>query len=275
MKGARSLDVEIVRGIDIPDGLRETWDVQLAYYFTKSERALRHLVDYGRARPVEAIVARDDNATLVATRAAAALGLPHNPLEAAEAARDKGLMRERFAAYGVPSPVFRRVPLASDPQQVAGQVRYPCVVKPLRLNGSKGVIRADDPLTFVAAFTRLRRILVADGYPLDRTEILVQDYLPCGEVALEGLLTDGQLHVVPLFDKPDPLEGPFFEETIYVTPSRLPADVQDAIADCAARAAAALGLREGPLHAELRVNERGPWMLEIAGRSIGGRGSHL
>ncbi len=270
MTAARSLDVEIVRGIDIPDGLRETWDVPLALDFTNSETALRHLVDYCRAQPVDAIVALDDNATLLATRAAAALGLPHNPLEAAEAARDKGLMRERFAAYGVPSPVFRRVPLASDPQEIAGQVRYPCVVKPLRLNGSKGVIRADDPLTFVAAFTRLRRILVSDGYPLDRTEILVEDYLPGGEVALEGLLTDGQLHVLALFDKPDPLEGPFFEETIYVTPSRLPAAVQDTIADCAARAAAALGLREGPLHAELRVNERGPWMLEIAGRSIGG-----
>ncbi len=270
MTAARSLDVEIVRGIDIPDGLRETWDVPLALDFTNSETALRHLVDYCRAQPVDAIVALDDNATLLATRAAAALGLPHNPLEAAEAARDKGLMRERFAAYGVPSPVFQRVSLASDPQEIAGQVRYPCVVKPLRLNGSKGVIRADDPLTFVAAFTRLRRILVGDGYPLDRTEILVEDYLPGGEVALEGLLTDGQLHVLALFDKPDPLEGPFFEETIYVTPSRLPADVQDEIADCAARAAAALGLREGPLHAELRVNERGPWMLEIAGRSIGG-----
>src|SRR5258708_9925987 len=270
MTAARSLDVEIVRGSDIPDGLRETWDVPLALDFTNSETALRHLVDYGGAQPVDAIVALDDNAHLPATRAAAALGLPHNPLEAAEAARDKGLMRERFAAYGVPSPVFRRVPLASDPQEIAGQVRYPCVVKPLRLNGSKGVIRADDPLAFVAAFTRLRRILVSDGYPLDRTEILVEDYLRGGEVALEGLLTDGQLHVLALFDKPDPLEGPFFEETIYVTPSRLPADVQDEIADCAARAAAALGLREGPLHAELRVNERGPWMLEIAGRSIGG-----
>src|SRR5258708_4075656 len=270
MTAARSLDVEIVRGSDIPDGLRETWDVPLALDFTNGETALRHLVDYCRAQPVDAMVALDDNATLLATRAAAALGLPHNPLEAAEAARDKGLMRERFAAYSVPSPVFQRVSLASDPQEIAGQVRYPCVVKPLRLNGSKGVIRADDPLTFVAAFTRLRRILVGDGYPLDRTEILVEDYLPGGEVALEGLLTDGQLHVLALFDKPDPLEGPFFEETIYVTPSRLPADVQDAIADCAARAAAALGLREGPLHAELRVNERGPWMLESAGRSIGG-----
>src|SRR5258705_494931 len=134
MTAARSLDVEIVRGIDIPDGLRETWDVPLALDFTNSETALRHLVDYCRAQPVDAIVALDDNATLLATRAAAALGLPHNPLEAAEAARDKGLMRERFAAYSVPSPVFRRVPLASDPEEIAGQGRYPCVVKPLRVN---------------------------------------------------------------------------------------------------------------------------------------------
>src|SRR5258706_218969 len=202
MTAARSLDVEIVRGIDIPDGLRETWDVPLALDFSNSETALRHLVDYCRAQPVNAIVALDDNATLLATRAAAALGLPHNPLEAAEAARDKGLMRERFAAYGVPSPVFRRVPLASDPQEIAGQVRYPCVVKPLRLNGSKGVIRADDPPTFVAAFTRLRRILVGDGYPLDRTEILVEDYLPGGEVALEELILRHALgFAIPSFDR--------------------------------------------------------------------------
>ncbi|MGH2479522.1 MAG: ATP-grasp domain-containing protein, partial [Ktedonobacteraceae bacterium] len=104
----------------------------------------------------------------------------------------------------------------------------------------------------------------------DATSFLVEDFLPGCEVALEGILTRGQLKVLTLFDKPDPLDGPFFEETIYVTPSRLPESTQEAIARCVATAAASLGLREGPVHAELRVNERGPWMLEIAGRSIGG-----
>ncbi len=131
-------------------------------------------------------------------------------------------------------------------------------------------MRADDPEQLVAAFNRLKRLLLADGNPLDGTEILVEDFIPGFEVALDGLLRPDGLHVLALFDKPDPLDGPFFEETIYVTPSRLPEATQAAIADCAARAAAAIGLRDGPIHAELRVNERGPWMVEIAGRSIGG-----
>ncbi len=179
-------------------------------------------------------------------------------------------MRDLMAAAGVPCPVFRRFPLAGEPAAIAEQVTYPCVVKPLRLSGSRGVIRADDLAEFVAAFTRLTRLLLGDGNPLDRTEVLVEDFIPGGEVALEGLLTDGKLRVLALFDKPDPLDGPFFEETIYVTPSRLPARTQRAIAQVAGAAAVSIGLRHGPVHAELRVNERGPWMLEIAGRSIGG-----
>jgi formate-dependent phosphoribosylglycinamide formyltransferase (GAR transformylase) len=105
---------------------------------------------------------------------------------------------------------------------------------------------------------------------LETTDILIEDFIPGKEVAVEGLLTGGALHLLALFDKPDPLDGPFFEETIYVTPSRLPVAVQEAIAACVAQAAAAIGLRDGPVHAELRVNDDGPWMLEIAGRSIGG-----
>jgi biotin carboxylase len=179
-------------------------------------------------------------------------------------------MRALMSAAGVPCPVFRRFALAGDPAAIAAQVSYPCVVKPLRLSGSRGVIRADDPEQLVAAFERLKRILVGDGNPLDGTDILVEDFIPGVEVALEGLLTDGALHVLAIFDKPDPLDGPFFEETIYITPSRLPDETQVAIADCAEGAARAIGLCDGPVHAELRVNERGPWMLEIAGRSIGG-----
>src|SRR5690606_36144673 len=148
-------------------------------------------------------------------------------------------------------------------------LRYPCVVKPLRLNGSRGVIRADDPAGFVAAARRLARLL-------DRLEgsgphpFLVEDFIPGFEVALEGLIDQGRLQLLALFDKPDPLDGRFFEETLYVTPSRLPAEVQAAIVETAARAAAAVGLQRGPLHAELRVNAQGPWMVELAGRTIGG-----
>jgi biotin carboxylase len=131
-------------------------------------------------------------------------------------------------------------------------------------------MRADDSHEFIAAFQRLKRLLVNEGNPEQETSFIVEDFIPGFEVALEGLLTGGQLKVLALFDKPDPLDGPFFEETLYVTPSHFPVETQQAIAHCAATAAASLGLRQGPVHAELRVNERGPWMLEIAGRSIGG-----
>ena len=272
LDAAERLGVEVVRCLDVPAGLDEWWNVPLAVDFTDLDTAAARIVEYGRAHPVDAILAVDDSATILATRAAAALDLPHNPIEAAEAARDKGLMRALFAAHGVPSTTFRRFPLATDPAVIAEQVTFPAVVKPLRLSGSRGVIRADNPAELAMAVARLKRLLLGDGYPLDGTDMLVEDFIPGGEVALEGLLTDGRLRVLALFDKPDPLDGPFFEETIYVTPSRLPRATQRAIARVAEAAARAIGLRDGPVHAELRVPPvpDSPRMLEIAGRSIGG-----
>src|SRR5205823_6983990 len=164
--------------------------------------------------------------------------------------------------------------LAEDATKLATRVGYPCVLKPLRLAASRGVIRAGDPPGFVAAFRRLQRILgepdVAACGPWTR-QILVEDFVPGPEVALEGLVIDGRLEVLGLFDKPDPLDGPFFEETIYVTPSRLPAPAQRALIRRGEEAVAALGVREGPIHAELRYNAQGPWLIELAARPIGGR----
>jgi biotin carboxylase len=270
MEAARTLDVEVVRGLDLPPQLADEWGAPLKTDFADVEASTSAIVAYARAHPLDAIVPVDDSATLLASRAAEALGLPHNPPEAAEAARDKGLMRAKMSAGGVPCPVFRRFHLTDDPREIARAVEYPCVVKPLRLSGSRGVIRADDEDELVAAFERTKRILLGDGFPLETTDILVEDFIPGVEVALEGLLTSGELHTLAIFDKPDPLDGPFFEETIYVTPSRLTAESQAAVSACVAQAAASIGLRDGPVHAELRVNERGPWMVEIAGRSIGG-----
>ena len=160
-----------------------------------------------------------------------------------------------------------------DPAKVGSRVQFPCVLKPLMLSGSRGVIRADDPAQFAVAFRRiaalLRRPELARSQDAHRW-ILVEDFIPGREIALEGLLGDGQLRVLTLFDKPDPLDGPFFAETFYVTPSRLAPDVQRAVADCTLEATRALGLCRGPIHAELRVNDRGPWIVEIAPRSIGG-----
>jgi biotin carboxylase len=173
----------------------------------------------------------------------------------------------------VPVPRFRLLRLADDPAVLARQIDYPCVLKPLALSASRGVIRANDAQEFVAAFHRIAAILESVEAPLPdeaRRALLVEEFIPGGEVALEGLLIGGTLHVLAIFDKPDPLDGPFFEETIYVTPSRLPQAVQARIAAVSRDACAALGLTEGPIHAELRLNERGPFVLEVAARSIGG-----
>jgi biotin carboxylase len=179
-------------------------------------------------------------------------------------------MRDRFAAAGPPGPTTRNFRLDADPVEIAAGLDYPVVVKPTCLNGSRGVIRADGPAELVAAFTRTRQLLLDLGYDPDDEVILIESFIPGFEVAVEGLMTNGRLRVLALFDKPDPLDGPYFEETIYVTPSRLPARVRAQIARTTKRMALAVGVRHGPVHAELRVNDEGVWPIEVAGRSIGG-----
>ena len=269
-QAAARLDLDVVQVTDTPRVLADRWGMPLALDFTRPDDAIAALASFSTEHPIDAILALDDSATVLAARAAAVLGLPHNAPEAALAARDKWVMREALRRGGVPVPDYRRCPLATDPARIAGEIDFPVVVKPLRLSGSRGVIRADDSAEFIQAWERARRIVLREGESLDRGELLVERYLPGVEVALEGLLTGGALQTQALFDKPDPLDGPFFEETIYVTPSRLPEATQLAISDRTAEAAAALGLREGPVHAELRVNADGVWLIEMAGRSIGG-----
>ncbi len=269
LSAAKRLNLEVVVGIDLPETLAEYWHVPLGVDFTALQASVQTIVEYAQEHPIAAILSVDDAASELAAFASEALGLAHNSPKAAEAARDKLLMRSLMSKGGAPCPVFRPFSLSADPAWVATRVTYPCVVKPLRLSGSRGVIRANNPDELVAAFNRTRRLLLSEGCS-KHDSLLVEDFIPGFEVALEGILTRGQLKVLALFDKPDPLDGPFFEETIYVTPSRLPVKVQEEIARCVTIGAASLELREGPVHAELRVNEQGPWMLEIAGRSIGG-----
>jgi biotin carboxylase len=270
LSAAKRLNLEVVVGIDLPETLSEYWHVPLGLDFVEPDSSVRTIVEFAQEHPIHAIISVDDSATELAARASAVLGLAHNSPQAAEAARDKLLMRRLMSAGGAPCPIFHPFSLSDDPLWIATQVTYPCVLKPLRLSGSRGVIRADDPAEFVVAFNRLKRLLISEGNSEYETSMLVEDFIPGFEVALEGMLTHGQLKALALFDKPDPLDGPFFEETIYTTPSRLTDSVQEDIARSVAVAAASLGLKEGPVHAELRVNEQGPWMLEIAGRSIGG-----
>lgn len=248
-------------------------DSLLTLDFADPDKAARTVAELARRQPFDAVVPVDDLTTVVGAAVAEKLGLPANSVAAVATARNKHRMREALARAGIPTPAFTLLTLADDPAVAARRVPYPCVLKPTILAASRGVIRADDEAAFVAAFRRIEAILrspevaaLGDG----ASEILVEGFVPGAEVALEGLLVDGRLHVLALFDKPDPLDGPFFEETIYVTPSRLPAATRAAIAACTARAARALGLRDGPIHAELRVNAGGPWPIELAARSIGG-----
>ncbi len=244
----------------------------LAVDLADAERGAAQICAHAKTWPLAAIIGVDDETVMLAARASERLGLPHNPPEAIAATCNKHRFRTRLANSGLPAPRFTLVPVTADPRAAARTVPYPAVLKPLSLSASRGVIRADDEAAFVAAFRRVRAILEASGARGEAGEhILVEDYIPGAEIALEGLLQDGRLTTLAIFDKPDPLEGPVFEETIYVTPSRLPEEVQAEVHDTVERATAALDLVEGPIHAELRINERGVWPIEIAPRTIGGQ----
>ncbi len=205
-------------------------------------------------------------------RRPALLGLRHNPVEAVAAARDKLAMRARLAAFEVPQPAFAPLPAGAGAEEVAavvGAVGLPCVIKPTTLSGSQGVLRADTPDEAVAVAQRVRRIADAAGVD-PRAPLLVERFAPGPEVAVEGLLVSGELRTLAVFDKPDPLDGPAFEETIYVTPTRLaPGDVA-AVQGATSAATAALGLVDGPVHAELRVRDGRATVIEVAARTIGG-----
>lgn len=273
MRAARRLGAEVVVGSERRQAVAKP-GATLTLDFRDPAHATAQIVAAARERPFDAIVGVDDDTVLLAAMAAAALGIPHNAVAAVRATRNKHLMRRLLADAGVPSPWFTLVRLDEDLTAAARRLRYPCVVKPTFLSASRGVIRADDETNFVRAVERVRAILtepeVATAGGEEASHVLVEEYIPGAEAALEGLLVDGELHVLALFDKPDPLEGPYFEETIYVTPARLSPAHERALVEATAAAARALGLREGPVHAEVRLNEQGAWVVEIAARSIGG-----
>jgi biotin carboxylase len=267
LTAARALSAEVV--VASERRLVSLGDNQLTLDLRRPEAAAEAIAAVAQERPLDAVVAVDDQGVRVAALAATRLGLSGNPLEAAAATRDKAAMRRALAAAGVPQPEHRTVGPSQDPAAVAAEIGFPCVVKPLSLSASRGVIRADDPRTAAAAATRVRAILSEAGEDPGGT-LLIERYVPGAEVAVEGLLRAGALEPLAIFDKPDALEGPYFEETIFTTPSRLPGEIVAAVTRTTADACAALGLREGPIHAELRVHGGHVWMLELAARSIGG-----
>ena len=218
------------------------------------------------------MVATDDAVVELGSRVAEALDLPHNPPEAAQCSRRKDLSRQVLAGAGVPVPGFRLVRLDRPVRPQIASIDYPCVVKPLALSGSRGVIRADDADALLAAADRVRRILAVE-YARESAlsmQVLVEDFVPGEEVALEGMLHEGRLAVLAIFDKPDPLNGPYFEETYYLTPSRHPAGIRERVTRRVQQACTALDVREGPVHAEVRISDGDSVILEVASRTIGG-----
>jgi biotin carboxylase len=267
LAAARTLGAEVV--VASERRLVSIGDAQLTLDLRRPEAAAEAIAAAAKQRPLDAVVAVDDQGVRVAALAAERLGLPGNRLPAVAATRDKAAMRRALAAAGVPQPEHRTVGPGEDPAAVAAEVGLPCVVKPLSLSASRGVIRADDPRAAAAAAARVRAILAEAGEDPEGP-LLIERYVPGAEVAVEGLMRAGVLEPLAVFDKPDALEGPYFEETIFTTPSRLPSEIVAAVTRMTADACGALGLREGPVHAELRVDDERVWMLELAARSIGG-----
>ncbi len=274
-EAARKLNVQLVYVTDRCHQLEDPWgDQAIAVHFETPELAAYTVMEALGGQEASGILALGDRPVVAAAYAARGLGILHNHPLSVEACRSKLRMREVFRDADLRVPWFRKLPLDPTPEPALLGISYPCVLKPLSLSASQGVMRANNRDEFLTAAARIRLLLESPEILATREpnldQMLVEGYMPGSEVAVEGLLTNGALRVLAIFDKPDPLEGPYFEETIYVTPSRLPDSQQQAIEQCARDAARALGLSHGPIHAEFRINEDGVWPLEVAPRPIGG-----
>ena len=275
-EAAERLGVRLVFATDRCEHLDDPWaDSAIPIRFHKEAESVERIVRAFADAPPHGMLAVGDRATMLAARTARVLGLSGHPPEAAEAARDQRLTRLRFRAAGLQVPWFAVVeqPTVPDPTAIAA-LPFPVVVKPLTLSGSRGVIRANTPDEFIAAYRRLQCLLQSPEVKAMKDKaantIQIESFIEGREYAVEGVLHHGQVQILAIFDKPDPLDGPFFEETIYVTPSRAGAAIEADIRTAVSAAASALGLHHGPIHAECRVNHRGVFVLEVAARPIGG-----
>ena len=268
---ARKLGVEIVAAANYCHRLAPSWGLPpiMALHFDQPEQAadtvLREIDG-----TLDAVLAVDDSGVELAALLSERLGLPGNPAHAVRRVRDKLAFRRLLQEREFLCPEFHHLPTGEDPRKLVPDLKFPVVVKARRLSGSRGVIRADDSEELLRAVNRVRAIQSRADRDAQELGLIIEDFIPGREYALEGTLERGELTTLALFDKPDPLDGPYFEETLYVTPSRLPGALQERIHHEVARACRVAGLAAGPVHAEVRVNEHGIWLLEIAARSIGG-----
>ncbi|HKT81191.1 MAG TPA: ATP-grasp domain-containing protein [Vicinamibacterales bacterium] len=272
---AERIGIDLVYATDRCNILDDPWrDGAIAVRFHDETKSVDAIAGAARAIHVEGVLAVGDRPVVLAATVSAELGLPWHPTSAALITRSKQRTRERLRDAGLLVPEFRVLPLTAEIPELDSSLPYPAVIKPVALSGSRGVMRVDGPEALCAAIYRLRAIVqsadVRGERNADHSLALVETFISGREYAVEGLMTHGELQVLAVFDKPDPLDGPFFEETIYCTPSTASPDVQDAIIEAIGMAAKAIGLGHGPIHAECRVNDRGVYVLEVAGRPIGG-----
>lgn len=240
--------------------------------FREEDLALQELLRAAAQHQIVGVIGTDDTTTELAAKFAQALQLPHNDPAAVRIARRKDQARARLAAQGVPVPLYRRIDLQQPLQAQLKDVEYPVVVKPVALSASRGVIRANHPAELLTAITRVQQLLhsINDLEADAQRYLLLEQYIPGAEIAVEAMLYRGDLQILTIFDKPDPLEGPFFEETYYITPTCLSLAQQAEVKRVVQLACAAYGLQEGPVHAECRLNDDGVFILEVAARTIGG-----
>ena len=274
-EAADKLGVRLVFASDRCDRLEDPWwDQAIPVRFYEEEQSVNAVLSACNGAPPNGIVAVGDRPAVLAARLARAFGLDGHPPEAAAASRNKLATRRALKAAGLPTPWFESMPIDTNPHDLSDRVPYPAVVKPLALSGSRGVVRANNAVEFVAAFDRLRRLLEMPDVRIERDEAheraIVEAFIPGAEYAVEGLLDRGVFRLLAIFDKPDPLDGPFFEETIYLTPSTAPPETQRRIAAAVTTACAAIGLHHGPVHAECRLDGTRVYVLEVAARPIGG-----
>ncbi len=288
-EAAERLGVELVFATDRCHLIDDPWrDSAIPIRFHDEDASVSAVLDAALAQPINGILALGDRPTVIAARVAARLGIRWHSPEAAAIARNKLQTRNRLRDAGLPVPWFQPFSISTDPSPMSfersaishGRFGFPCVLKPLVLSGSRGVMRADDAAGFDAALTRLKRLMRTPEIRADRDGAhdlaLVEGFIPGREYAVEALMHHGAFHPLAIFDKPEPLDGPFFEETIYLTPPALSPDQQGAILSAVASAAAAIGLSHGPIHAECRVNaqagsgQTSVFVLEVASRPIGG-----
>lgn len=268
---AKRLGIEILAAANYCDRLAPSWGFApiMALHFDRPEQAAEIVLRELRRRP-DAVLGVDDSGIELAALIAQRLGLAGNPADAVRRVRDKLAFRTLLKQHGYRCPEFRHLPSDADPRELLSELEFPVVVKARRLAASRGVIRADNAEELLRAVGWVREIQARADRDAGALGVVVETFIPGREYALEGILERGRLTTLALFDKPDPLDGPYFEETLYVTPSRLPGELQQEIRREVARICHAAGLADGPVHAEVRVNEDGVWALEIGARSIGG-----